>query len=487
MADVIDPSVTSADYNAMSEAWTMIGDIRAGSRAIKSRSTTYLPAYEKESTESYNQRLAAAPWRPEFTDALQSLCAKPFSKEVALQGEVPDAIKVVSEDVDGRGNNLHVFARQSFTDAVAHGLDAIYVTFPAAEPARTRAEERASGVRPYWVHITAPNILALYTKNVGGQEVVEHIRFREDVLVRDGFTEREIKRIRILELDETGKPTSQLWERAGTATSYVLKEGPVVLAGVKEVPVVLFFTGQRSGNYRVKPPLLDLAVMQIEIYQALSRKDQILTYAGAPMLKGKGFAQPVEMVNGKEVPKQIVVGPKSILWAPPSGDGVQPDWDFVQPNAANIKEIRDDLDSLVADFRRLAMQPTTAKSGVLSATGEAVQGAKAHSAVEAWANDLKDTLEQAFVYTAQWMNAPDTTEVFVHTDFGVDIDGAQDADTLLKARMAGEISRRTYWDEMRRRGKLGPQFDPDDEEERLSEDAVDRPIPRGVGADRAAA
>jgi len=140
-----------------------------------------------------------------------------------------------------------------------------------------------------------------------------------------------------------------------------------------------------------------------------------------------------------------------------------------------------------------------------TATVGALEAAKAHSAVEAWAGALQDTLEQAFVYTEQWLGltpshwkrvpmptrwgairrlfglsdaAPTLgsagqTEVAVHTDFGVDIDGGQDMAELLKARMAGEISRETYWDEMLRRGKLGPQFDPKEEQDRLDQEMVD--------------
>jgi hypothetical protein len=60
------------------------------------------------------------------------------------------------------------------------------------------------------------------------------------------------------------------------------------LLGVTEIPIALFFTGERTGNYRVKPPLLDMAWMQIELYRAMSRNDQILTLAGSPMLVARG-------------------------------------------------------------------------------------------------------------------------------------------------------------------------------------------------------
>ncbi len=167
-----DPSNPSADYIAMVPDWEMIGDIRAGARAVKFKGEKYLPRYDKESTASFKQRLESTPWRPEFVDALRNLCSKPFTKPVLLQGTVPAEIKTLSEDLDGEGNDLHSFARDAFTNGVAMGLEAIYVTYPDAAPAKTKADEKASGVRPYWVHVCADDIVALYTKKVNGRDIV---------------------------------------------------------------------------------------------------------------------------------------------------------------------------------------------------------------------------------------------------------------------------------------------------------------------------
>src|SRR4051812_19502505 len=102
-----DPSNPSADYTAMIADWQMIGDIRAGARRVKAMGEVYLPQYEKESTSAYKKRLEATPWRPEFVDALRNLCSKPFSKAVALQGDPPQRVKEIGEDIDGEGNDLH--------------------------------------------------------------------------------------------------------------------------------------------------------------------------------------------------------------------------------------------------------------------------------------------------------------------------------------------------------------------------------------------
>lgn len=483
-----DPSTTSKDHDAMADDWRLIRDILAGAKHIKAAGVRYLPKFQKESQGAYDLRRDSTPWRPEFADALRSLCSKPFTKEVVVNPDAPDDIqgKIVDQktkkrqgglidDIDGQGNSLHVFARDTFSNGVAMGLDAIYVAWSADRPLRTKAEEQLAGARPYWVHVRAENILALYTKRIGGRTVVSHIRIRECTIEQDGYEEIEVKRIRILELNAANQPTWQVF-KTNKDGKYVPEAEPQLLLGVTEIPIALFFTGERSGNYRVKPPLIDLAWMQIELYRAMSRKEQILTLAGSPMLKAKGMVPPApEPIldaqgnkTGEKPAPQIEVGPGTVLFAPPAAEGVQSDWDYVQPNASNITEVREDVDGIMEDFRRLALQPTTPKSGNMVATGQAIDAAKSHSAVEVWANGLVDALNQALMYTAQWLKIPDTVTAVVHTDFGADISGTEESKVIGDMQKRGVISAETERAENARRGILGPEFDEEEEVVRIA-------------------
>ena len=483
------PSTPSYDHRAMCDDWSMIRDILAGGKWVKDAGARYLPKFQRESNTAYDLRRESTPWRPEFVDALRSLCSKPFTKEVVVNPDAPDAIqgKVVDEkskkrqggladDIDGQGNSLHVFARETFANGVAFGLEAIYVAWSADQPLRTRAEEQVAGARPYWVHVRAENILALYRKRVGGRTVVSHIRIHECTVEQNGYEEVEVNRVRVLELNAANQPTWQVFQADGDM-NYVPDAPPALLLGVTEIPVALFFTGERSGNYRVRPPLIDLAWMQIELYRAMSRKDQILTLAGSPMLKAKGMVPPppsrVVNAEGIEIDMpapQIEVGPGIVLFAPPAAEGVQSDWDYVQPNAANITEVRNDVDGIMEDFRRLALQPTTPKSGNMVATGQAIEAAKSHSAVEVWANGLVDALNQALMYTCQWLKIPDTVTAVVHTDFGADISGTEESKVLGDMEKRGVISKQTERAENARRGILGPEFDEEEEVARIAEE-----------------
>lgn len=473
-----DPSCPSSDATFMSAIWQKIRNILDGLHAIRQCRATYLPVFEGETTEEYARRLNTTSWRPEFSDGLRNLSAKPFQKDITLADGANQQIKDFAEDVDGCGNNITRFSKEFFDTGVGFGLAALLVDYPTMQEGITLADEKASGARPYWCLIQPENILALYFENVGGFNRVSHIRFRECYTEREGFEEREIDRIRVIERQD-GKVVWEVWESNPVDPKATSKdknkvayskvgEGVITL---EEIPVSLFFTGKKSGNFRVRPPLNDLADAQIELYQKLSNKNEIQTFAGSPMLKLLGVSNdqlPTEDDgSGKKTPT-MQLGPKRIITLPPGTDGAQPEADFIQPTAANMTELREDINDLIEYMRRLAMQPITDKSGNPTATGQAIDQAKAHSTLQSWALGLKDALELALKYTAQWMNINAEPEVLVFTDFGVDATGVQEMTVLQNMTSAGQLSAKTLRAEAKRRDMLSQEFDEDTELEQIS-------------------
>ena len=149
--------------------------------------------------------------------------------------------------------------------------------------------------------------------------------------------------------------TSEVFEKQADGSWLSLGVTAVARGGKKGgVPLVLFFTGERLGYLRVRPPLGDLAQLQVELWNALSRQEEILTYAGAPMLAANGLAA----FDVPDKGQKIEVGPKTVLFAPPVGDGVKSGFEYVQPDAKNIAEIRKHVEAIQLDMRRIGMQPS---------------------------------------------------------------------------------------------------------------------------------
>mgnify|MGYP004517723193 CR=1 FL=1 len=472
MDQEIVPDTPSGAYSLMLADWQLIRTLRAGARAVREAGERYLPKFEGEESEEYQRRVNNAPFSAHYEDATRTLAAKPFSKEVKLQGTVPPDITAWAENIDYAGHNLHGIARTLFDEAVHLGLTYIYVDHTQTGDASSLGEERRLGARPYFRVIPADDMLAIYTGIRGGQTYIRQIRFRDNETTIDGLKEIVVERIRQVD-DIEGAITATLYTKGedGWKSSAPEEIKGAKLTSIPVVPVV--FGLPLYGPYSVKPPMIDLGWKQIEHYQHASRLSNIFDYAGFPMLQAEGMAPAmVADANGEMVPAKIAVGPRSVLYSAPAQQGDRPKWSFLEPDARTIKEVREHLKDLEGEMRTLGLQPQMPSVGMqnMAATTSAINSARTHSLVQAWALTLKDCLEQAFVFMAQWVGLPETTEVDVFTDFSAEVLKDADEKVLLEARTLGYISWETWADEMQRRDLLGPAFDKAAERDRLEND-----------------
>lgn len=463
-----DPSVPSLAYTAALPDWGMTRTILSGARAVRSCGVLYLPRFADETDANYDTRVAFAPFVNHFRDSLETIVSKPFSKEIALQGEVTPAIRKLCENIDGQGSSLHKFARDMFKEGVGFGVIGVLVDLPNVRPYANLKAEREGGDRPYWVTYRAEDIIALYTDFKEGRRFVTHVRLREDTVRRVGFSERRFRRVRVLNDDMAGNRIWQLWEEDGNGWT-LLDEGG--FTHLDEIPFRLFKPGEREWwtNATVSP-LIDLAYMQIEHYQQSSNLKHILELAGFPMLAGNGLSPPM---NADGTIQRLKIGPGVVCYAPPQGIGGQlPEWKFIEPAGTSIDKLQVQINAIEQQMSTIGKAPLVRNRGGITATAEAVNAAKGHAAAEAWAIDLKDSIEELLVFSATWLNEKIEPEVYVHTDFGVELRENRENAELMDAVASGLLSRDTLWDEWRRRAFLGPQFVPDEEQKRIAKDDV---------------
>lgn len=457
---VAGPDTLSAEVEAMQPIWRKIGDVLEGHDAIKRGSEMYLPRFEKETEQKYRRRLADAPWRPIFSAALESLCARPFRKPVTLNGTPPAALQKFAENVDGRGNSLSVFARLLFDEAVAYGPGLFLVDYSRPTPRvdgkpLTIAEEKAQGLRPYWVMIRPRDVIDVRTDWIRGREVVTHARWFEYATIAEGFSETTVTRVRVMERDPGGAGARwTLWQKPAGSGDYVEIDSGIISIG--EIPLVMFHVGKRKGTVSCKPWSYELCHVALEYYRSLARQTEIENFSGWPILAGQGVAKPDDADS-------ITVGPHSVLYAQPSGDGGRPEWELIGPDAALVEQIRKTPQDVRDEFNKLALEPTLPKSNV-TATASGIDNSRAHSAIESWAIALKNALDEGLMFTAKWLNIADVTTANVSTDFAAQAGGAEEAKVLASAQQRGVISAKTERAELKRRSILGPDS-PDDETE----------------------
>lgn len=446
----------SDDSNYMLPYWDLTDTLVEGLDAIKAGKETYLPKFSDESKDDYAVRLSLATMTNIYRDVVESLASKPFEQEITLVGDaVPSEFTEFAENVDGSGNNLSVFSAMAFFNGINSAVSWIYVDYPSVEPGsiRTVADAKAAGVRPFWSHVLARNVLEVRSQLVNGTEVISYVRLLEG------------KKVRIMERDATGARWSLnvKVENTGKIEWIIESEGTFSI-GV--IPLVPFITGRRDGrSWRFYPAMRDAADLQRLLYRQESGLEFTKTMAAYPMLAGNGV-RPVMQEDGK-TPKRLAIGPARVLYAPPDGNGNNGSWEFIEPSGSTLTFLAGDIKSTQQNLRELGRQPLTAQSGNLTVITTAVAAGKAKSAVAAWAYSLKDTLENAFKITAMWLGQTYEPEVDVYTDFDNFSDNGADLEQLGKARERGDMSQETYWFELKRRRVLSSDFDANKERERL--------------------
>src|ERR1700742_559302 len=105
------PSSTSSDYDQMQPYWTTIKHLIEGQQSIKNAGECYLPKFVNESKSDYQYRLKNSVYVNIYSDIINNLASKPFAEELTLQEDAPEVFQNLYEDIDGRGNNLHVFGQ----------------------------------------------------------------------------------------------------------------------------------------------------------------------------------------------------------------------------------------------------------------------------------------------------------------------------------------------------------------------------------------
>lgn len=469
----------SVDSAAMVEYWDLTDTIVDGIAALRLAGEKYLPKFMDEHADEYAFRLKMTKLTNIYRDTVEGLASKPFEEEIALVTDenkvVPPEIEQFTENVDGSGNNLTVFASGTFFNGINSAIDWICVDYPKADPSvRSIADAKAKGTRPYWSHVLGRNVRAVYSKMIGGNETITYIRVMEPGAV---------DKLRIFKHEDNGTIRWALFAKTATEHDVNLEWTPDVLVGTAKtrfaledegtltidvIPFVPFVTGRRDGRtWKLFPALRDAADLQVELYQQESGLKFAKTLTAYPMLAANGIRPPMND-DGKTV-KKIAVGPNKVLYAAPANDGTVGSWAYVEPSAASLKFLAEDIKETIAQLRELARQPLTAQSGNLTVINSAAAAGKAKSAVKAWGLGLKDALENAMVITCKWMNITkekyDPT-VAVYLEFDEFMEG-KDLDTLNTAREKKDISQLTYWDELQRRSVLSPEFDAEVETQRL--------------------
>jgi hypothetical protein len=322
------------------------------------------------------------------------------------------------------------------------------------------------GLRPYLVMIEASRMIGWRSTMQGGKQSLTQLRFFENAQMEDGdFGEKTVQRVRVFYPKEWA-----LWEKQkdgqGREAWVPIQNGPLTLG---EIPLVTFYAN-RTGFMTASPPLLDLAMKNVEHWQSSSDQRNILTVARFPILAGAG----VEIDPGQA--NESPLGPNTIL----TTKDPQGKWYYVEHAGAAIAAGEKDLQRLTEEMALLGLQMLNKRPGNPTATASAIDSAEDHSDLQVVALMLQDAIERMLDYMGRWVGLGDDASgsVLVNQDYGLlQNTQADDAKAVLELKKDGDISRQALLQAPSVRTLLGEDFDPDEDAQILDDEAAKVPGP----------
>lgn len=450
---------------------SIVRDLYDGTRRMREAKEKYLPRETGESPQEYDARLNRSFCYPGVEDAVDDILGRIFRVPLAVDTKGSPLFDDLIEDVDLCGNNLHRFARDVAQDALLDGICYVLVDMPRVE-ARTLAEQRAAGARPFFRKIPAAEMLGLRVGRRNGKEIVEQVRIHECASVSAGeFGEEKVEQVRVINAPGDPIPSVPGVVPTRALCTYTIyrktddakDEWTVVESGTIDsdfIPLVAVYT-ERCEFMRARPPLVNLAWINVAHWQSSSDQRNILRVGRVPILFASGVKQEEIAPDGT-----VTIGSSRIF---AFGD-YQANMRYVEHSGAAIEAGASDLKSLEEKMKSTAAELLT-RPGDRTATEAAIQTAQDNSWLSDIAAGIKDSFNLALSYAAIWLGLAEDAAPTV--TIAMTVDGAPNTaelDALNKARDRGDITRLTYLKELARRNLFAEDFDPKEEAENATEE-----------------
>lgn len=427
--------------------YVLIRDCVAGQRAIKKKSTKYLPdpdetePDEAERVARYKAYLMRSVFYGVTGRTLRGLVGLVFDKDPAI--EIPDLLAPVKEDATGSGTSLDQQAQATLSDVVALGRAGLLTDYPRTAAPTTRADALAGNIRPTIIRYKPEQIINWRTRTVGAKVQLALVVIREAYVIEDdGFAETPGTQYRVLRLSPEGIYTVEIHrdiEGPGLSLfeTYVPSDGKGL--PLREIPFT--FVGAEDNDPDVdRPPLLDIAELNVAHYRNSADYEESAFVVGqpTPVLAGLTKQWVDEALKGR-----VRFGSRAAIPLPVGGSA---ELLQAEPNTIAFEAMTHKEQQMIALGAKLientGTQQTATEATIDSVMDNSVLGTCARNVSMAY----RKALNWAWLYmTGEVVDDPEVIDYELSTDFAARNLTAQDRQQIVQAWVQNAIT----WEEMR--------------------------------------
>ena len=286
----------------MVKGWEIMKAVTNGTEYLRDNSEAFLPLEPREDYTAYLSRVNRAVFSPYTQRLIRAATGLIMRKPITLLGD-SYWTDVFAKDVDGCGSDLDEYARRVLICSLTYGQSHILVDYPAPTGALSLAEERAQNRRPYWIEIDPTNIYGWRLDREVNYGSMIQVRIAEKAVVPSGeFGEQVFDQVRVIEPGKYSiyrkvSPKKDLINLQDTTYAgnfdgpenekdYELVDSGAFSLG--EVPLVSIYSG-KTDTLTSKPPLLDIAYLNLAHFQRQADLIHSLHVASQPLLVMEGW------------------------------------------------------------------------------------------------------------------------------------------------------------------------------------------------------
>jgi len=403
----------------MMKGWEIMKAVTEGTDYLRQNSEAFLPLEPREDYDAYLARVNRAVFSPFTQRLIRAATGLVLRKPITLTGD-PYWTEMFKMDVDGCKSDLDEYARRVLMCSLTYGQSHILVDYPAPSGARSLAEERAQDRRPYWIEVDPTNLYGWRLDREANYGNLIQVRLAEKAVLPSGqFGEQVFDQIRVIEpgryrvfrkkeqleemYDVSDNSSVGEFEVATTQKDYKQVESGSFSLG--EIPLVTIYSG-KTDNLVSKPPLLDIAYLNLAHFQRQADLIHSLHVASQPMLVMEGY---------DDQTKDLAISVNYAMATQPGNKiyYVEPASSAFDAQSAEIKELQMQMATL--GISTLSQQKFVAES----ADARRLDRVDTNSMLAMVSMELEQKLQKAFNLSAQYVGI-EPPEVKISRDFDIE-------------------------------------------------------------------
>ena len=412
----------------MTQSWEIMKAVSSGTEYLRDHCQSYLPLEPREDYQAYQSRVNRAVFSPYTQRLIRAATGLILRKPITLIGD-PYWTDIFAKDVDGCRSDLDEYARRLIMCSLTYGQSHVLVDFPAPTGALSLAEEREQNRRPYWIEIDPLNVYGWRLDREVNYGKLIQVRIGEKAVVPSGeFGESVFNQVRVIEpgkyrvYRDKEQNKDMYWENNSYAGEFDApadkKEYDIVESGefsLGEVPLVTVYSG-KTDTMTSKPPLLDIAYLNIAHFQRQADLIHSLHVASQPMLVLEGWDDQTKDMS-ISVNYAMATQPGNKVYY------VEPASSAFEAQAAEIQELQ--LQMATLGISTLSQQKFVAES----ADARRLDRVDTNSMLSMVSLELEQKLQKIFNLSAQYVGL-EPPEVKISRDFDIEKLIGQDVTAL---------------------------------------------------------